>query len=63
MLVALVNCAGSTCLGKIFQVVFAQVRIEQAFQQAEKVNYVIGRLVDCCNKYPIVFMWNKRMEA
>ncbi len=51
------------CLGKIFQVIFTQIRIEQPFQQTEKIKFMIGRLVEYGHKYPIMFMRNKRMEA
>ena len=60
-MVGLVYQLMGPCPGKIFQVIFTQIRIEQAFQQTEKIKFMIGRLVEYNNQYPIMFMWNERM--
>lgn len=53
----------SRCLGKIFQVIFTQIRIKQAFQKTEKIKFVLYRLVEYKLRHPVMFMRNKGMEA
>jgi len=49
--------------GKKFQVIFSQVRVEKAFEDAEKVKFMIGHLFEHRGENPVVTMRNYCMKA